>query len=906
MKTTSTSKESHFPSRAILALLFSVFIAAAPFARASLIATDDFDSYVSGSTLVGGTGGTGWSGAWSGSGNYATVVSGPDNTITFTLDNGQIRGGGNALKITGPANKSRTINILERDIPQVSDGSDVYVSFIFKIKSEADDGTTFSDNNLVCWYAKDGVKSEAQDASGYAGYAGKLGARLAGGTPPTVSTPIVIGQTYFAVVRYSGWDDGVQAYDNCRVWLNPTTTDRDSTDASITAVRNGNSAGYGNTDIRGIYLTVEGIDDTSRYHIVDDIRVGQSWADVVGIPMPVVDTISPSSAMAGDSVTLAGKNLADVTVTIGGEAAVISAQNATSLTLTVPGGLSEGAHVMVITGAGGALTKSITILDIVAPVIDSVTPASGASGDSVVIAGSNFRDVSVTLGGLPVAVTSETLTQLTVTIPAGLANGSQTITVANIAGSDTIAFTNTAPTPTEPVAAGVDSPFYRPGATVTLTGSDLVGTVSVTVGGVDAEIVSRANGTLVFTIPDELALGDHTVVVTTAGGQASITIAVSTLVAVDNFDAYMADTTVIGGTAGTGWSAAWTADQGSEYVTIVGGTNSITYTLDNGQVRGGGNALKVTASSADETIGVLERAVPEITDGKDVFVSLIFKIQNESEDGAAFTDNNNIYYLAGDGAKSAAQDGCGFAGYAGKAGARLSSGRVTINNPIVTGQTYFLVIRYSGWDSGVQAYDTISTWLNPATIDEGAATTSGNNTSNDSTKAITREGNSANYGSTKFSSLYLNTLGLNSTTRFHVIDDIRIGRAWSDVVGVPMPVVDSISPTIAMMGSSVEITGKNLGDVTVTIGGEAAVITEQTATSLTFTVPDSLSKGTYDVLVAGPGGSVTKTITVSAPPIIDSVTPDNGVAGDTVVIAGLNFEAVSVSMGGLPVTIART
>ncbi|GHU73107.1 hypothetical protein FACS189413_17130 [Bacteroidia bacterium] len=77
---------------------------------------------------------------------------------------------------------------------------------------------------------------------------------------------------------------------------------------------------------------------------------------------PVITNVSPSSAKAGDAITITGTSLAEATVTIDGKPAAISANTATSITVTVPKGVSEGDVVIVVTTEGGSVNGSITIV----------------------------------------------------------------------------------------------------------------------------------------------------------------------------------------------------------------------------------------------------------------------------------------------------------------------------------------------------------------------------------------------------------------------------------------------------------------------------------------------------------------------------------------------------------------
>ena len=121
------------------------------------------------------------------------------------------------------------------------------------------------------------------------------------------------------------------------------------------------------------------------------------------------------------------------------------------------------------------------------------------------------------------------------------------------------------------------------------------------------------------------------------------------------------------------------------------------------------------------------------------------------------------------------------------------------------------------------------------------------------------------------------------------------------------PTFASISPTSGTGNATVTITGTNFvaGSTTVTIGGQTAgSVSVSGTTSLTCTVPSTLSAGTYSVVITTPQGSVTGTsaftYTVS-PPTYTSTSPTTGGPGVSLTITGTNFISggTSVTIGGL-------
>lgn len=115
------------------------------------------------------------------------------------------------------------------------------------------------------------------------------------------------------------------------------------------------------------------------------------------------------------------------------------------------------------------------------------------------------------------------------------------------------------------------------------------------------------------------------------------------------------------------------------------------------------------------------------------------------------------------------------------------------------------------------------------------------------------------------------------------------------------PSIDNITPSSVLTGDEIVITGKNLENATVHIGGIAVEAEDNTATSLTTRVPSGATVGAQVVEVSNDKGTAKGNITVTgagAPPVITSITPANVARGGTITINGTGFA------GGATVEIA--
>ena len=152
------------------------------------------------------------------------------------------------------------------------------------------------------------------------------------------------------------------------------------------------------------------------------------------VSAPTISSFSPTNGDIGSSVTITGTNFnttaASNTVKFGGSggtAATVTAATATSLTVTVPGGMAASGAVYVSNSYGSVTGGTFTVNP---TTITSFTPAKQNTGSAITITGTNFHTTpgSNTVvfngsGGQAGTVTAATATSLTVTVPASATPG---------------------------------------------------------------------------------------------------------------------------------------------------------------------------------------------------------------------------------------------------------------------------------------------------------------------------------------------------------------------------------------------------------------------------------------------------------------------------------------------------
>jgi hypothetical protein len=239
--------------------------------------------------------------------------------------------------------------------------------------------------------------------------------------------------------------------------------------------------------------------------------------------LPLISSLSPSSAIVGTAIVIKGTNLKNVTdVKFGSsEAANFSASNNTdtAIKVTVPAGLTPGTapvQVYYANGKGYASFAFTVVLTPPVPKIDSVSPKNGYPGNTVTVSGNNFALVTtVSFNGVIATFGHglDTNGKLTVTVPAKAVGGAQFIKVINPNGSDSVAFTVNL----GPVIAAVNPAKGLPGDTITVSGIRFTGTSSVTLNAKTAGFTVWNDSTLKFAIPATAGAGGDIVITTPLG-----------------------------------------------------------------------------------------------------------------------------------------------------------------------------------------------------------------------------------------------------------------------------------------------------------------------------------------------------------------------------------------------------
>ncbi|WP_306839264.1 IPT/TIG domain-containing protein [Catenuloplanes nepalensis] len=268
------------------------------------------------------------------------------------------------------------------------------------------------------------------------------------------------------------------------------------------------------------------------YNSVGKATAGASFTYVA---KPAITSVAPATVAhsGGSVITLTGSNFGTTgtpTVIIGGvKSPSVTRVSDTQVTAIVPVLSGTGpADVQVSSSQGGGISAPVT-LTLTAPgtlpVISSVSPASGAPGDSVTISGSGFGPqgtAGVSVGGVYAKVTASSATSLTVQIPAVDTTGAKDVRVGAITGATTSAGAVTV-SPDNGIASvtpsAIGSGATGNAARITITGGGFGATGTVKVGSASPVSYTSTNGGTTIagiTVPTTTA-GALTVTVTPAG-----------------------------------------------------------------------------------------------------------------------------------------------------------------------------------------------------------------------------------------------------------------------------------------------------------------------------------------------------------------------------------------------------
>ena len=225
--------------------------------------------------------------------------------------------------------------------------------------------------------------------------------------------------------------------------------------------------------------------------------LGRASTDGEFIAGPSVSSISPTSGVAGSTITITGSHLDTVTMIdfVGASDAgtAFTLVSPTTITATVPDDAATGAIRLV--GSTEASTPTYTVK----PAITGLVPASATAGSVVTISGSGLTGVtSVRFGNTSVTFTKVSNAQVSFTVPSNASAGSVAVSLTTSAG------TASSPTDLAVVAkSGTPAPDGAPVVASTTTSAP------VPTNPANGSIITLGSG-LAFTVTSGNTSGGYT------------------------------------------------------------------------------------------------------------------------------------------------------------------------------------------------------------------------------------------------------------------------------------------------------------------------------------------------------------------------------------------------------------
>ncbi len=609
---------------------------------------------------------------------------------------------------------------------------------------------------------------------------------------------------------------------------------------------------------------------------------------------PNISSISPSSGptAGGQSVTISGSGfVSGATVMFGGASATV-VPDCCSLQVTTPAHAAGQVDVQVTNpdGTTGVLTKGYFYKG-AAPVVSQVSPNRGSTGGEtpVTITGSNFLSGAVVTFGTVTAhnvtyVNDTTLTALTPSEAAGTVD----VSVTNIdaqAGTLTGGYTYVVGP-----SIGTITPAFGPdagGTSVTINGANLDPAVQVTFGGLAAASVSWQSASKVIATTPAHAAGDVDVVLTNPG----------TLTATKQngyrFLPPPPTLTNFNPTTGPPGTSVTITGTNYQFVTDVQFFNNVsaTFTVDSTtQI-----TAKVPNAAATGPITVITQSGSVTSSQNFVFQSITPIVTSFTPTGGAAGTVVTVTGSLFTGATSVKFGGVSAASFTVN-----SDTQITVTAP--SGVTGPVCVTTPGPFTGCSSSDftfppRITGFTPPQGVPGASITISGANFQG--ATAVRFNGVAAT-SFTVNGPASITAVVPSAATTGPVTVTTPAGSGTSiTAFGVP-PAVSSFTPQRGNSGNTVTISGVRFtGASAVQFNGANATFTVVNDSTITTTVPASVTTG--PITVTTPGGTGTSPIafTVAAVPSITGFTPTKGAVGTSVTITGSNLStAVAVNFNG--------
>lgn len=599
--------------------------------------------------------------------------------------------------------------------------------------------------------------------------------------------------------------------------------------------------------------------------------------------LPTVSSFTPATGKPGTSVKITGSNFSTAkNVSFNTVSAVFFIESATVIYATVPEGALTGPISVNNTSGGGASFASFTV----APRLDTLTPDRGLSGRKIVIGGANLANTTnVYFGGIAASFTVTSDTQINAFVPTGASNAPVKVmtTVGNAITTNDFLITGA------PIIRSFTPTVASVGSIVVIDGGDFTGVTNVLFNGQAASgFAITAQNQLQAQIPATATVGRITV--RTPGGEAISDMDLITGAGpiVTNFSPRGGPVGKLITITGTGFTGInFSGIKFNNTVSTFGGAtadNLIQVQVPSGATTGPIKLTKGTntfITSSNFTVG----AFPIITNVNPQIGSVNAQVTIQGENLSSVT---SVRF----GSKAASF----FVVADSQITATVPSGAT--NAPIYVANSSFTNVSDVVFTVNGAAPTIVD--FSPRNGSPGSIVTLYGYNFNNAT-AVKLNGQSVSYTVTSVSGTnqISTTLPGNATSGTFTVTTAG-GTGTSTNSFYVWPHISGFTPVKASALSSLMLTGVNftatselrIGDVPVTIYS----VTDNS--HISFFVPEQAVSG--PITIKTPAGLMTTITNFAMLPKINTLTPDRGRVGDTVLIDGSGFfNVTSVKFNGI-------
>ena len=565
------------------------------------------------------------------------------------------------------------------------------------------------------------------------------------------------------------------------------------------------------------------------------------------------------------------------------------------ITAVVSSDAATGAVSVTVAGVGSNAT---IYFNIPGPQITSISPTTGGVGTQVTVTGSGFQAVkgsasSVNFNGWAGTVVSWSDTQIVASVSSNAKTGPVMVMVNGVSSNQDALFTMPVPTVT-----GLTPTMGPVGTSVQITGTGFgaaQGSSTVQFNSVNATATSWSDTQITSAVPTTATSGTVRVIV---GGVNSVN-NINFTIPPPQVNS-VSPAVGIGGTQITVNGSGFQATKGASSTLTINQTQATTTSWSDTQI--------VANVPSNPTTGAVRVTVNGISSNGDV----LFTVPNPiitSVTPSSGAEGSQIV-ISGTGFGSAqGSSTITLAGYNAPV-INWSDTQITANVPLPAGSG---VIRITV--SGITSQSSVNfavnrpqiTSLSPSSGGSGAqVTVNGSNFGATQTQGLTNGARSSIYFNGLSATVVswsdtqiVATVPSTATTGPVTVNGFAGGSNVDVFFSMPNPVISSLSPSSAPVGTQVQINGSGFGATqgsgsSVTFSNQNASVVSWSDNQIVATVPSAAISGSVVIISGGVSSNTNINLTVPHPQIT-SISPTSGIVGTQITVNGSGFQTTKGS-----------